>query len=71
MRASESGPFDEHDGVAADRFAAADVADLLAGLGLHADRVDADAEQPGEVGADGGLDRAEFRLLGEDRSRPR
>ena len=40
--------------------------DVLAGLGLDVHGRFADAEQPGEVGADGRLVRAELGLLGVD-----
>ncbi len=53
--------------MAADRFAAADVADVLAGLRFHVDLVVRDAQQLGQAVADGGLHRPEFRLLSENR----
>src|SRR4051812_30491452 len=58
---------DQHSRVAADRLAPADVPDLLARLGLHVDEAHRQPEQPGDVRADSALDRAELRLLGEDR----
>src|SRR5579875_1644665 len=58
--------FNESNDLAADRLGAADGADALTGLGLDVDRGGVEIEQARQVGANVGLDRAEFGFLGED-----
>jgi hypothetical protein len=63
-----SSSFDQYRGVTPDRLAPADVADVLAGLGLHAHGINSQAEQRSNVVPNPALDGPELRLLGEDRN---
>src|SRR5262249_6878415 len=58
--------FDEGDGLAGDGFAAADVADALAGLGGDVHAVRGEVQQTSEVVTDGTLDGAQLWSLRED-----